>query len=200
MTKYSIKIGELFGSAFYDYNLYTSSYNVALDTTITIYCDVKNIFGNPVSNKELTLYYKGNIVATKTTNANGRAEWQLNTGNDGGTFKLAINNRWLLINVQGWKEVKSYSSGFYTLSINEFTRTARLSLKTNGNTTFHSGENYKQDNWIPSSYMPKTQMFTPVPRTARLTFYCLTNGEVGVYNTSTNDVSTNSSASIYYNY
>ena len=54
MTKYSIKLGELFGSAYYTYNVYTSSYNVKLDTTIIVTCQVRNIFGNPVANKELT--------------------------------------------------------------------------------------------------------------------------------------------------
>lgn len=199
MTKYTIKLSDLFGSAYYDYNITTDSYNAGLNTNITVTCTLKNIFGNPVSNKELTLYYKGTSQGVQTTNSNGIAQWTFNTGNTGGTFKISINNHCIFINVNGYKQIKSYSDGFYTLSINELTRTARLSLNTNGSKTFASGVNYEQTGWIPSDYRPLTNVNIIIARNISLTLNIGTNGNVSIYNPSSS-ISANTSASIYYNY
>lgn len=115
MTKYSIKLGELFGSAYYTYNVYTSSYNVKLDTTIIVTCQVRNIFGNPVSNKELTPTYKGIAQDPVTTNANGMAEWEIDVGTTIGTYKFAINNQYIFINVTGYQ---TYNGTHYTAKYN----------------------------------------------------------------------------------
>ena len=104
-VEYPIKLQDMFGSAYYDYNLYTSNYNPKINTTITVTCQVKDIFGNPVANKKLILYYKGIAQDPVTTNANGIAEWQINVGETDGTFKISVNNRYLFINViydTGW--------------------------------------------------------------------------------------------------
>lgn len=200
MTKYSIKLRDLFGSAFYDYNLYTSNYNPKIDTTIVVTCQVKNIFGNPVANKELVLYYKGVAQDPVTTNANGIAEWEIDVGTTGGTYKFSVNNKYIFINVNGYKQIKSYSSGFYTLSINEFTRTARLSLNTQGSKSIASGVNYEQTAWIPSEYRPLTNANIIIARNISLTLNIGTTGNVSIYNPSTSTVTANTSASIYYNY
>ena len=199
MTKYSIKLKDLVGSAFYDYNLYANTYNPQLDTTILVTCQVKNILGNPVPNKELTLYYKGVAQDPVRTNANGIAEWNINVGTTGGTYKISVNNKYIFVNVNGYKQVKSYSSGFYTLSINELTRTARLSLNTNGSKTLANGVNYEQTGWIPSEYRPPTNINIIIARNISLTLNIGTNGNVSIYNPSS-QTSANTSASIYYNY
>lgn len=57
------------------YELASSDYNPYVGSTITITCTCKNILGNPVSNKTLTLYEDGEILGTATTNSNGVATW-----------------------------------------------------------------------------------------------------------------------------
>ena len=201
MTRFKVPIREILGQSYYRYELYANKYNAKTGTTITVTCQARNVFGNPVKGKELKLTYKGISQGSVTTDDDGMAVWTINVGDVAGTYKLAVNQQYCFITITGYRVVKSYSSEFYSLAIDDLTRTARLSFKCGQSRSFPSGESYVQaEGWIPSDYRPATQMFTPVPRTGRLIFYCLTNGEVGIYNTYSSSVSTNSSASIYYNF
>ena len=181
MTKYSIKLGDLFGSAFYDYNLYANTYTAKLNTTIIVTCQVKNIFGNPVPNKELVLYYKGIAEDPVTTNANGIAEWEINVGDTGGTYKIAVNNHYIFINVTGYKLIKQHSNLHYTLYANEFTKTARLRIYFNGE-SIASGNQYIVSGFVEEAYRPKQNVIGVMTRNGNLLGTVLANGEVSVSN------------------
>lgn len=183
-VEYPIKLADLFGSAFYDYNLYTNNYNPKIDTTILVTCQVKNILGNPVANKELVLYYKGVAQDPVTTNANGIAEWEINVGNTGGTFKISVNNRYIFINVGGFKLVKSHGGNYYHLYINEFTKTARLRVYFDGTKNIATGHQYIASGFIEEPYKPPYNVITTITRGGTLLGYVLPNGEVGVTNNS----------------
>ena len=199
MTKYSIKLGELFGSAYYTYNVYTSSYNVKLDTTIIVTCQVRNIFGNPVANKELTPTYKGIAQETKQTNANGIAEWEIEVGTTGGTFKFAINNQYIFINVGGYKKIKEHSSLHYVLYVNEFTKTARLRFYFNGD-SIASGNQYIVSNFVETEYCPKQNVIGVMTRSGNLLGTVLTNGEVSVTNTGVSTITPTFASQIEWSY
>ncbi len=181
MTKYSVKLKELCGTAFYTYNLYTSDYQPKLNTNITVTCQVKNVLGNTVANKSLVLYYKGTAQQTKTTNANGIATWQINTGTTGGTFKLAVNDQYIFINVNGYKQVKQHSSGHYTLYVNEFTKTARLRVYFNGD-NIATGNQYIISGFVDEAYRPGQNVIGVMTRGGNLLGTVLSNGEVSVSN------------------
>ncbi|MBP5422966.1 MAG: hypothetical protein J6Y78_11050 [Paludibacteraceae bacterium] len=199
MTRFTVPIANILGLSYYRYELTSNNYNPKINTSVTISCKVTNVFGTVVNGKSLTLYYKGTSQGTQTTNSNGVAEWAVNVGDTGGTFRAEVNQESCTINVTGYKQIKSYSSGFYTLSINELTRTARLSLNTNGSKTFNSGASYEQTGWIPSDYRPPTNVNIIIARNISLSLNIGTNGNVSIYNPSS-QASADTSASIYYDY
>ena len=59
MVKFKVPLGDILGSAYYHYDLSSSDYNPNVGSTITITCTCKNILGNPIPNKELTIMMNG---------------------------------------------------------------------------------------------------------------------------------------------
>ena len=150
MVKFKIPIKDLLGRAYYRYELQSTHYNTTpSQTNITITCTVKNIFGNPVNNKEITLYYKNDIQGTATTNANGMATWTV--GNlEYGINQFRVENATIIINARGW-ETQTINNG--TLYINKELRLCHLRYSR----TFNSGQQNTLYEWgqqIPSGYRP----------------------------------------------
>ena len=150
MVKFKIPIKDLLGRAYYRYELQSTHYNTTpSQTDITITCTVKNIFGNPVNNKEITLYYKNDIQGTATTNANGIATWTV--GNlEYGINQFRVENATIIINARGW-ETQTINNG--TLYINKELRLCHLRYSR----TFNSGQQNTLYEWgqqIPSGYRP----------------------------------------------
>lgn len=159
MVKFKVALKDLLGKAYYRYTLTSTHYNTTpTQTDITITCTCKNILGNPVSNKELTLYYKNDIQGTATTNELGIATWTV--GNLGyGINQFRVEDATIIINVRGWETVTLDSGGTYaTLYVNKETRTAELQY----NRTFPSASADTFYSWhtgaIPQGYRPSTQV------------------------------------------
>lgn len=85
-----IKLEDILGNKFYDYNFISSNYTPLLNSTITLTCTVTNVYGDIVTGKSIQLYKNGNAVDTaKTTNNNGVVTWTINCTNEGlQTFKV----------------------------------------------------------------------------------------------------------------
>lgn len=150
MVKFKVPIKDILGKAYYRYTLTSTHYNTTpTQTDITITCTCKNIFGNPVTNKELTLYHQNNVQGTATTNANGIATWTVgNLG--GGIHNYIVEDATLTINVNGWKST-SITNG--TLYYNEYLRLCHLRYSR----TFNSASANTLYEWgqlIPSTYRP----------------------------------------------
>ena len=109
MVKFKVPLGDILGRAYYQYELSSSNYNPHIDETITITCTCKNILGNPIPNKELTLMMNGVEQGTSTTNANGIATWRI-TFDDWGNKHFYIGNATLDLVVTGWKQIAKYST------------------------------------------------------------------------------------------
>lgn len=77
MTKKTIKASDVLGDNYYIYELTSSNYTPALNDTITITCICKDIYGDNVANKSLTLYQNGTSKGTQTTNSSGVATWSI---------------------------------------------------------------------------------------------------------------------------
>lgn len=160
MVKFTVPIKDILGKAYYRYELTSTHYNTTTSQTgITITCTCKNIFGNPVANKELTLYHQNSIQGTATTNANGIATWtvgDLGAGNqifwvEDATIIIRITNG-------GWKTYTPAINSYTTLYYNDDTRTVEFhyyrtnySFTGTSAVTLHSGA-------IPSAYRPKSNI------------------------------------------
>lgn len=198
MVKFSVPISSIMGLSYYRYELTSSDYNPLIDTSITITCTCKNVFGNPVASKELTLYLDGTSKGTATTNSSGVATWTVTMSNWGlQTFSIGNSN--VQVNVKGFKQVKSYADGFYTLAIDGSTRTARLKA-TLSSTSLGSGENYAQTGWIPSDYRPVSTIYTIIGRSNIVTFYANNSGDVRLYNTTSSTTTLTATSVLYWNY
>lgn len=114
MVKFKVPLNDILGRAYYQYELSSSNYNPHIDETITITCTCKNILGNPVANKELTLMMNGIEQGTSTTNGLGIATWSITFG-AWGNKHFHIGNATLDLVVTGWKQIAKYSTNRITL-------------------------------------------------------------------------------------
>ena len=74
MTRFSVKLKNILGSAYYRYEIGTSANNFTKGETCTVTVTVKDIFGNAVQNKDIVLYNSGTSEGTETTDSNGQAQ------------------------------------------------------------------------------------------------------------------------------
>ena len=178
MVKFKVSLKDLLGKAYYRYELISSHYNTTpTQTDITITCTCKSILGNPVSNKELTLYYKNDIQGTATTNELGMATWTV--GNlEYGINQFRVEDATIIINARGWETVTLNSGGTYaTLYVNKETRTAEL--RYNREFTSASADTFYS--WhtgaIPQNYRPSAQANGSFNQVG--TLYIDSNGDIG---------------------
>lgn len=175
MVKFKVALKDLLGKAYYRYELISTHYNTTpTQTGITITCTCKNIFGNPVANKELTLYYKSNIQGTATTNELGIATWTV--GNlEYGINQFRVEDATIIINARGWETVTLNT--YATLYVNKETRTAELRYVRDFNSasadTFYSWHTGA----IPSDYRPSAQVNGSFNQVG--TLYADSNGDIG---------------------
>lgn len=134
-TKYpSVKAVEDALSSIFRYELTSSSYNPDINGSFTITCKVTDIYGNPVSNKSVTLLenggrlYDGNAVdcSNNITNSNGEATWTISCDNiysglskHWGLRDYSVEDAHCQIRVIGWKYVAGTSSSSYRFMRNE---------------------------------------------------------------------------------
>ena len=124
MVKFKVPIKDLLGRAYYHYKLGNDITNGTKGQTNVVHCTVTNVFGNPVSDKDVTLYAQGIEVSTKKTNALGYVEWEIPLNNP--SLRLyTVDNQTTYTNVTngGWKST-SVSNG--TLYYNEDLRLCSL--------------------------------------------------------------------------
>lgn len=178
MVKFKVSLKDLLGKAYYQYTLTSTHYNTTpSQTDITITCTCKNILGNPVANKELTLYYKNSIQGTATTNELGMATWTVGTL-EYGINQFRVEDATIIINARGWETVTLNSGGTYaTLYVNKETRTAELRYVRDFNSasadTFYSWHTGA----IPQDYRPSTQVNGSFNQVG--TLYIDSTGEIG---------------------
>ena len=114
MVKFKVPLKDILGRAYYQYELTSSNYNPNINSTITITCTCKNILGNPIPNKEITLMMNGIEQGTETTNELGIATWSI-TFSDWGNKHFHIGNATLDLTVTGWRQIAKYSTNRITL-------------------------------------------------------------------------------------
>ena len=92
MTIKKVKASDILGDNYYTYDLTSSSYTPNLNSSITITCTVKNIYGDIITNKSVQLYQNDVAVGNaKTTNNNGVVTWTI-TCSTAGVQKFSIKD------------------------------------------------------------------------------------------------------------
>lgn len=152
MVKFKLPIKNILGLSYYRYSLSTSTTNPTLNSTFTETVKVTNVFGNPVQNKTVTLYYKGASQGEQTTDENGEATWTI-TASATGLGKITVGNSYNYVNVtDGWHST-SIHNGNGTLYYNPTLRICSLRYSR----TFNSASANTMYEWgqqIPSTYRP----------------------------------------------
>ena len=159
MVKFKVALKDLLGKAYYRYNMDNTITNGTKGQTNTIRCTVTNIFGNPVSDKEVTLYAQGTEVSTKTTNALGYVEWEIPLNNASlRVYRIDDHTTYTNVENGGWKTYSPPINSYTTFYYNDDTRTAEFhyyrtnySFTGTSAVTLHSGA-------IPSAYRPKSNI------------------------------------------
>lgn len=129
MTTKRIKTSDILGSSYYTYELSSSNYTPALNGTITITCTCKNVYGNAVGSKSITLYQNGTSKGSKTTNSSGVATWSI-TCSTAGLQKFNIEDT----SIEVFVDNKSDTGHTHTVSnITDFPSTMTPSSHTHGN-------------------------------------------------------------------
>ena len=149
MVKFKVPIKDILGKAYYRYELVSSHYDTTPTQTITLTCTVKNIFGNPVSNKEVTLYHQNNIEATSTTNANGIATFTVNNLSNG-IHEFWVENSDVTIKIRGW--ITLSNDGVYNIRTDG--ETVQMNLTINTTTSFPTTWTAFGGTHIPEGYRP----------------------------------------------
>lgn len=147
MVRFTVPIADILGNAYYRYEMTASNYNPTIDSTITISVIVKNVFGNPVENKSLTLYNNGSSVGSATTNSSGVATWSV-TLSDWDWHHFSCNGATLELKANGWKVVHSGGTNPYYLAYNDNFVKAYINYSTSVNwstTVGHLGAEWLKD-------------------------------------------------------
>ena len=151
MVKFKVALKDLLGKAYYRYNMGNTITNGTKGQTNKIRCTVTNIFGNPVENKEVTLYAQGTEVSTKTTDALGYVEWEMPLDNASlRLYKIDTHSTYTIVNNGGWKST-SITNG--TLYYNEDLRLCHLRYSRSFNSAT-ANTMYEWGQLIPSTYRP----------------------------------------------
>ena len=173
MSRFTVPIADILGTAFYNYELTSSTYNPSIDTAFTITVTVKNVFNNPVSNKSVILYKDGTNIGSATTNSSGVATWTVTLADwDIHHFKVA--NATLELKAKGWKTL--LDSGGYLIRTKDNRVQFTLNVSSVGfPTTFTAfGGGAK----VPTDYRPTASVVVPCKSNYPLFVAIITDGTV----------------------
>ena len=176
MVKFTVPIADILGSAYYTYDLYPNTYSPTVDSTVTITCICKNVFGNPVANKSLMLYRNNNEVGTATTNANGIATWSV-TLYEWGEQSFKVANQVVNVYVTGMKRLDVNNN--LTIWYNEGSRTVMGRYSNSSVSTSNTQETVIATEVIPSAYRPPSDVKVPFNQTGSIIFF-KSNGNISI--------------------
>ena len=115
MTKKIIKASDVLGDNYYIYELTSSNYTPALNSTITITCTMKDVYGAAASSKSITLYQNGTSKGSQTTNSSGVATWSITCSN-AGIQSFKVENKIIEVFVDN----KSDNTHTHIINLNSF--------------------------------------------------------------------------------
>lgn len=164
MVKFKVPLKDILQNAYYQYKLSSSNYNPTINSTITITCTCKNVLGNPIANKTLTLMMNGVSQGTSTTNSLGVATWTV-TCDEIGLQDFRVENQSIQVKVKG-ETIRLVDSSQYGIIWSVDTETG-VSMITYNNTQTINANSYNTvknpyttgDTRI--KYCPHTSIYAP---------------------------------------
>lgn len=198
MVRFKVPLKDVLGTAYYHCELTSSDYNPTINSTITITCTCKNVLGNPIADKELTLMMNGTSQGTATTNANGIATWSI-TCSDWGNQHFNVENATLDLLITGWKQVQNSTlDGGATFKI--FSNGELKRIEAMGNVNVQGQGSFTNVAVVDNQYKPSESTSPyPVNWTDREKWVKLTNnGYLQIFNTSTSGTAILEVCFIYY--
>lgn len=173
MVRFNIPISDILGNAYYNYEMTSNNYNPTIDTAFTITVTVKNVFGNPIGNKSLTLYKDGANVGSATTNSSGVATWTV-TLSDWNIHHFKVENASLDLKANGWKTLLDSGGYLIRTKDNRVQFTLNVSSASFPTTFTAFGGGAK----VPQGYRPDLAVVVPCKSNYPLFVAILTDGTV----------------------
>lgn len=127
MVRFNVPISSILGFAYFRYDLTASNYNPSIDSTITITCTVKNVFGSAVTGKELILFNDNGSIGTATTDPNGVATWENVLCDSWGILDFGVTDNNTTENIKshcqvfvdGWRDVYGTNTSSFWIARNK---------------------------------------------------------------------------------
>ena len=166
------------------YEITSSNYNPAIDSTVTITVKALNQLGNTVSSHSLTLTLPDGTTTSITTNSSGVATYTY-TCSSWGVCRFGVGSSDCFINVNGWKQVG-------TKTVSGVTYTAKVDGNGMGvmevscsNVSLASGSSHSTNlNFVTDGYRPKSSPISLNQRSvANNIIVYLWASEIGLTNT-----------------
>ena len=183
MVKFKVPLKDILGRTYCQYELTSSNYNPNINSTITITCTCKNILGNPIPNKELTLMMNGIEQGTSTTNELGIATWSITVGVNG-LNDFYIGNSHCTVYVGGYRKIYDSNGLFWYVNTSTgishiFLTRSGISISANGGFTTLKPAYSSTDSKV--NYCPANSNM--ISTTAHDIFLMVTYlGEIRLYN------------------
>ena len=194
------------------YSLIASNYNPTIDSTVTVTITVTDSNGDALEGIDVTVTAsKGNFTQLNGTNITNASSVTGTTNNNGqftltysctewGLITFSANNKTTQVNVTGFKQISTYASGFYTLSVDGSKRLAKLRVSISS-TNIASGESYLQSGFVSSTYRPNGNMVGFVTRQQNVEVVISNSGGVSIYNPTSNTISNfTGTTTVYWDY
>lgn len=177
MTRFTVPIKNILGNSYYRYRIYSSHYNTTSNTTITITCEVKDVFRRPMVNQLIFLYHQNESIDSTTTDSNGVATWTI-SNLEAGLHNFQAGSATMSIRISGWKTVSvTGATSYATLYVNESERLCELRYVR----TFSSASADTFYEWhsgaIPSKYRPSSQVMGSMNQVGGI--YVDSDGDIG---------------------
>lgn len=196
MTRFGVPIKNILGNSYYRYRIYSSHYNTTSSTTITITCEVKDVFRRPVKDQLVTLYHQNESVESKMTDTDGVVTWEVsNLG--AGLHNFQAGNATVVVRVSGWKIVATSADSYATLYVNEDARMCHLRYYRTGYNFTSTNEITLHTGLIPSAYRPPVANILSAYNVTTIGAI-LTNGNMTVQTSSTGSKTLNYSGVWHY--
>lgn len=176
MTRFTVPISDILGNAYYRYDLALSDYNPKTESTITVTCTVKNVFGSNVQNKTVELFLNETSQGTATTNSNGVATWSITFGATRSAL-FRVENAYAYVNYNSWKLVETKESNKVRVYANEnmiaLSIQDSFTLAANGSRTIATiSSQYAPNYTITTNFHPTThQTKTTIDATGGIIVY-----------------------------
>lgn len=162
MTQKRVKASDVIGNSYYIYTLQSSNNTPSLNGTITITCNVTDVYGRAVSGKSITLYQNNTSKGAKTTDSNGNAGWNSISMSSAGLQVFRVENSKIEVFVDNKSDVGHTHSQYLTehQSLSNYVTTDDSRLSDSRTPTSHTHGNLQNNGQVGSTAQANKNVVT----------------------------------------